>query len=123
MIVGVGVCFLLAWISWSFTGKTIVTVNQKELTIQRRVLGIEWDTRQFATFDVRNLRYLPPTEIWAFRTDTDPATSKLQLKAKNKTVRFASGITEKEACALFDRMEEGYQFSKDCEPDQVPAAR
>jgi hypothetical protein len=123
VVVGVGVCFMAAWISWSFTGKTIVSVNQNELKIQRRVLGFEWDTRRFATFEVRNLRYLPPTEIWAFRTDTDPNTSKIQFQAKNKTVRFAGGITEKEACALFDRLETICKFPKDSELDQVRATR
>ncbi len=123
VVVGVGVCFVAAWILWSFTGRTIVSVNQNEMKIQRKVLGFEWDTRRFATFDVRNLRYLPPTEIWAFRTDTDPNTSRIQFQAKNKTVRFAGGITEKEACVLFDRLEEICKFPKDSELDQVRAGR
>jgi|SRR5580692_4001038 hypothetical protein len=122
VVVALGVCAAVAWISWSFTGKTVVTINQNEMRIQRRVLGIEWDTRRFATCDVRNLRYLPPTEIRAFRTDTDPNTSKIQFQAKNRTVRFASGITEREACALFDRMQEIYKFPKDTELDQVAIA-
>jgi hypothetical protein len=113
VVIGVGVCFTVAWISWSFTGRTIVSVNQNEMKIQRKVLGIEWDTRRFVTFEVRNLRYLPPTEIWVFRTDTDPNTSKIQFQAKNKTVGIAGGITEREACALFDRLEEICKFPKD----------
>lgn len=113
VVVGVGVCFTVAWISWSFTGKTIVSVNQNEMKIQRKVLGIEWDTSRFATFEVQNLRYMPPTEIWAFRTDTDPNTSKIQFRAKNKTVRFASGIIEREACALLDRLKEICKFPMD----------
>lgn len=121
--VGVGACFMAAWILWNFTGRTIVSINQSELKIQRRVLGFEWDTRRFATSDIRNLRYLPPTEIWAFRTDTDPNTSKIQFQTKNKTVRFARGITEREACALFDRLETIYKFPKDSELDQVRAMR
>jgi hypothetical protein len=115
VIVAVGVCIVAGWISWSFTGRTIVAINQNEVRIQRRVLGVEWDMRRFATCDVRNLRYLPPTEIWAFRTDTDPNTSKVQFRAKKKTIRFARGITEREACALFDRMQEIYKFPEDSE--------
>jgi len=42
---------------------------------------------------------------------------------KNKTVRFARGITEREACALFERMEEIYKFPKDSELDQVATVR
>lgn len=123
VVVGVGVCFMVAWISWSFTGRTIVSVNQSEMKIQRKVLGFEWDIRRYATFEVRNLRYLPPTEIWAFRTDTDPNTSKIQFQAKNKTVQFAGGITEKEACAVFDRLETICKFPKDSKLDQVRAMR
>jgi hypothetical protein len=122
-IVAAGACAIMAWACWSFTGRTIVTVNPHELKIQRRVLGIEWDTRRFATSDVRNLRYLPPKEIWVLRTDTDPSTSKIQFQASGKTIRFASGITEREACALFDHMEDIYKFPRDSELDQVAAAR
>jgi extradiol dioxygenase family protein len=114
---------MAAWVSWSFTGRTIVSVNQNEMNIQRRVLGFEWDTRRFATFEIRNLRYLPPTEIWTFRTDTDPNASKVQFQVKNKTVRFAGGITEREACALFDCLETICKFPKDSELDQVRAVR
>jgi|ERR1017187_6448852 hypothetical protein len=123
VVVGVGVCFMVAWNSWSFAGRTIVSVNQSEIKVQRKVLGIEWDTRRFATLDVRNLRYLPPTEIWAFRTDTDPDTSRIQFLVKNKTVRFASGITEREACAMFDRLEEICRFPTDSELDQIRTTR
>jgi hypothetical protein len=122
-VVGLGVCLMLAWIFWSFTGRTVVSINQNELKIQHKVLGFEWDTRRFANFEVRNLTYLPPTEIWAFRTDTDPNTSKIQFQAKNKTIRFAGGITEREACALFDRLETICKFPKDSELDQVRAMR
>ena len=123
VLAGVGAWVILAWACWSLTGRTFVTLNPNELKIQRRVLGVEWDTRRFATPDVRNLRYLPPTEMWLFRTDTDPNTSKIQIQVKNKTVRFARGITEREACALFDRMEEIYKFPKDSELDQVATVR
>jgi len=61
--------------------------------------------------------------MWLFRTDTDPNTSKIQIQVKNKTVRFARGITEREACALFERMEEIYKFPKDSELDQVATVR
>ena len=108
----VGVCAAMVWILWGCTGRTMVTVNPHEIIIQRRIAGVEWDTRRFATSDVRGLRYIPPAEMWAFRTDTDPNTSKIQFQAKKKTIRFARGITEREACALFDRMQEIYNSSK-----------
>jgi hypothetical protein len=124
IIVAVGACVVTAWLCWSLTGRTIVTISQSELRLQHRILGIQWDTRRFPTSDIHNLRYLPPTEIWAApRTDTDPNTSKIQFQAKNKRIKFASGITEREACALFDRMQEIYKFPRDSELDQVRATR
>ena len=66
VLAGVGACVILAWACWSLTGRTFVTLNPNELKIQRRVLGVEWDTRRFATPDVRNLRYLPPPKCGYF---------------------------------------------------------
>ena len=122
-ITAVLTCIFVCWLLWGMTGKTILTIDPLELKLERRVIGIEWDTRRFATCDVKNLRYIPPTEIWAFRTDTDPATSKLQFRAKGKTIRFARGITEKEAGALYDRMIEVYKIPQADEPDQNAVGR
>jgi hypothetical protein len=113
VVLGAIACLAAAWLAWSFTGRTIVTADQNEMKIQRKVLGVEWDTRRFATFEVRGLRWLPPTEIWAFRTDTDPNTSKIKFQVRNKTIKFARGISEREACALIGRMEEICNFSND----------
>jgi hypothetical protein len=116
-------CFFVCWLIWGLTGKTIVLLDQTELKIQRRVLGIEWDERRLATNDAYSLRYTPPTEIWAFRTDTDPNTSKLMIQSSGKAYSFARGITEREACALIDRMMEVHSFPRDRALDQVGITR
>lgn len=117
-IITAGGCVFVCFLLWGITGRTILAMDPFELKLERRVIGIEWDTRKFATYDVKNLRYIPPEYIWAFRTDTDPTTSKIEFQAKGKTIRFARGITEREACALFDRMMGVYKIPKDGEPDQ-----
>jgi hypothetical protein len=108
-----GSCIVACWILWGLTGKTVLTLNASQMKLQRRVAGVEWDRRVFTPDDVHNLRYIPPAYIWAFRTDTDRNTSKIQFQAKGKTVRFARGITEREAGALIGRMLEVYNFPKD----------
>jgi hypothetical protein len=108
VIIGGGV--FICWFLWSIAGKTILRMDPFELKLERRVIGIECDSRRFATCDVKCLRYFPPVYIYAFRTDTNPATSKIQFQFKGKTIRFARGITEREACALFDAMMGVYKF-------------
>jgi hypothetical protein len=116
-IIAAGDCVFMYWFLWSITGKMILAMDPFELQLERRVLGIVCDTRKFATCDVKNLRYIPPVYIYAFRTDTNPATSKIQFQAKGKTIRFARGITEREACALFDTMMGVYKIPQDSEPE------
>ncbi len=109
----VGLCVVVPWVLWDFTGRAQLVLTASEMTIKRRVVGIEWDTRSFRTLDVRGLRYFAPREIWAFRTDTDPATSKIQFRAAGKTYVLARGITEREAASLVDRMKDVYDFPND----------
>jgi hypothetical protein len=116
-------CIFVCWLLWGMTGKTILEMDPFELKLVRRIIGVEWDTRRFATYDMKNLRYIPPVYIHAFQTDTNPATSKIQFQTKDKTIRFARGITEKEAGALYDRMIEVYKFPQADEPDQSAVAR
>jgi len=115
----VGFCVAAGWAVWTLTGRTVVSLDLSELKIQRSVAGIALDTGTFANSDVSSIRWIPPTLIWAFRTDTDPGTTKMQFAAKGKTIRFACGITEREACALIDGMLEVYKFPKEVAVDPV----
>jgi hypothetical protein len=108
----VGLFIAAGWVLWGLTGETILTLNPAELKIQRLVLGIEWDTRTFASNDVSDLRYIHPTNRWAFRDDADPNSSKIRFQAKGKTHGFAWGVTEREASALIDRMLAVYRVPK-----------
>jgi hypothetical protein len=119
VIVLIGGVVFICWFLWSVAGKTILAMDPFELKLEHQVIGIECDSRRFATYDVKCLRYIPPVYIYAFQTDTNPATSKIQFQAKGKTIRFARGITEREACALFDRMMEIYKFPKNLESDSA----
>lgn len=113
----VGLFIVTSWVLWGLTGETILTLNPAELKIQRQVLGIEWDTRTFACNDVHDLRYVPPTNRWAFRDGADPNASRIRFQAKGKIRRFAGGVTHREAYALIDRMLAVYRF-----PDASPIA-
>lgn len=108
-----GSSFAIAWLSWSLTGRTELTFDLKALSIRRSIAGIVSGTDSFATRDLYELRYVPPAYIWAFRTDTDPKTSKVQFRAAGKTHTIARGLTEREACALIDRMLEIHAIPKD----------
>jgi len=107
-----GAIFLVLRSIWAMTGETVLTLDMTELKIQRRAIGIEWYERRFAAQDAYDLRYIQPREIWAFRTDTDPGTSKVTIQSSGKTYTIARGITEREACALIDRMMEVHAFPK-----------
>jgi hypothetical protein len=113
----VGLFTIGCWLAWHLTFKTVLTLDPTETRIQRRIIGVEWDTRSFATCEIRDLRYTPPTQIWPLWTDTDPNTSKIRFEVKGKVRRFAAGITEREACALIDRMMGVYKFPTATEPD------
>ena len=119
----IGVCAALGWVMWTCTGKTIVNLDFCTLKIQRRIAGLELDTRSFVNSDVRNLRHIPPSYTWAFRTDTDPSTTKIQFEVKGSKIGFGRGTTERESCALIDRMIEIYSFPKGDEASHVGAAR
>jgi hypothetical protein len=122
IVAGVVGLFLAAgWVLWGLTGETILTLNPAELKIQRLVIGIEWDTRTFASNDVRGLRYVPPANRWTFRDGADPNASMVQFQANDKKYSFAGGITEREACALIDRMLAVYRLSKDSPIGNDPA--
>lgn len=116
-----GIFIVVGWLLWSLTGETAVTLNPAKMKIQRLVLGIEWDTRIFATCDVHNLRYIAPTSMW-YRNEPDPNSSKIQFQENGKKRRFAGGITEKEACALIDRMLEVYKFPKESAVETIKVA-
>jgi hypothetical protein len=118
----VGLFIAAGWVLWGLTGETILTLNPAVLKIQRLVIGIEWDTRIFASSDVHELRYVPPTNRWAFRSDADPNASKIRFQAKGKTNGFAGGVTEREASALIEGMLAVYRFTKNSPiaPDPAP---
>jgi hypothetical protein len=119
----VGAIFFVLRSIWAMTGQTVLILDTAELKIQRRAIGLDWYERHFAAQDAYNLRYIQPREIWAFRTDTDPSTSKVTIQSLRKTYTIAHGISEREACALIDRMMEVYVFPKNTPLEQVGIAR
>ncbi len=107
-----GSCLAVVWLLWSMAGRTELTFDLMALSIRRSIAGIVSGTDSFATQDLYDLRYIPPAYIWAFRTDTDPKTSKVQFRAAGETHTIVRGLTEREACALIDRMQEIYAIPK-----------
>ena len=117
-----GVLFGLGAIIWGTSGRTMLFLNQSEMMIQRRVMGMEWDNRSFATRDVRNLRFIPASlrSGWSGsnyeRTYTQ---SQICFEADGKTRNLASGLSDVEAFALIDRMLEIYEFPRDRALDYI----
>jgi hypothetical protein len=107
-----GSCFAVGWLLWSMTGRTVLTFDLMALSIRRSIAGIVSGTDSFATQDLYDLRYVPPAYIWAFRTDTDPKTSRVQFRVAGKTYTIVRGLTEREECALIDRMLEIHAIPK-----------
>jgi hypothetical protein len=110
--VGVGAGLLI----WSLGGRTMLLLNQTEMTIQHRVMGFEWDKRTYATSQVCNLRYVPSFKSSGWSGSNYEQTyhqSQIRFEAEDKTRSFASGLSDIEAFALIDKMLEIYNFPKD----------
>lgn len=111
-----GWVLIMAAMIWCLAGRTALTLDQSEMAIRRRILRMEWDTRRFATKDVRNLRYIPSFSLRGWegtKYTTYTSTSQMRFEADGKTRKFASGISDAEAFALIDRMLEIYDFPRD----------
>jgi hypothetical protein len=105
-----GVLLLAGLILWNFTGRTVVTVNPSGIRLERRVAGLQWDTRTFRVDQVHGLRFIPPYSFYKYRSDHYP--SKMEFFAGRKRCRFAQGISEREACALVDCINSVSVFAK-----------
>jgi hypothetical protein len=100
----------LAWLLWSFVGKSRLDLDQVEFKIVRQILGVHLDTRAFRTREVRNLRYLPCSEFRIFKGFIPGVFC---FEADDKTHRFGSGVTDFEAFALINEMLDVYEFPID----------
>ena len=107
-----GSVFFVGWLSWIFTGETILTLSSDEIKVQHRVFGITIDSQRISPDDIRSLRYTPPVDSWPFKTYTDPSTSSIRFRVGQRSYRLAKGITEAEAFALLLEMHKVYHFSQ-----------
>jgi hypothetical protein len=107
---GVSFCILLFWLAWALTSECMLTLDRTQMKIQHRILGIEMVTNNFATADAHNFRFIAPTGHLTSKGIIDPRTSKIQFKIGPKSHSFATGVTEREASALMDRMHDVYSF-------------
>jgi len=82
----VGVLLLAGVLLWSFTGHTVVSLDCAELTLERRIAGLQWDRRRFPVNEVYDLRYVAPQVTRPLRTDTDPTSSVMRLAVAEHTV-------------------------------------
>ena len=103
-----GVVFSIIAILWSLTGKTIVTLDQDQLQIATRIMGLQPSTRTYANAEVRNLRFIPA--MMRARTNRP---SGIWFEANGKLKRFASAVTDTEASVLIEKMHQVYNFPKD----------
>ncbi len=109
-IYALGFVFAVCWLIWTFTNETVVILNAAEMKIQRRVLGIELDTRSFPTRQLRNFRFVPPTQTWASQGADDPKTSRIQFQIGNNAHILVEGVSELETDALLALMQSVYRF-------------
>jgi len=105
-----GLLFVAGMLLWSFTGRSIVTITPSEIWLERRVVGLPWDSRTFRADLVGGLRYIPPSCLYKY-APSDHYPSKMELSSGNKLYRFARGITEREACALVDQANSIVKFT------------
>jgi hypothetical protein len=105
-----GFFFFLAWLAWTLTGETVVMLDESELKIQKRAVGIELTSQSFRTHEVHSFNFIRPRPFWALRADTDPNSSKVRFTVAGKYHYFASGISEAEATALVEKMVTVYHF-------------
>jgi hypothetical protein len=108
----IGVFYFLCWLVWILTGETILTLDPVELNIQRRVLGIELDTRSFRCEEVDRLIFVHPGKSAGSRTYFDLRSGRIQFRANHSKHRFATGILESEANALIELMQKILQFPR-----------
>lgn len=106
----VGFLIFLGWLAWTATGETVLVLDQNDMKLQNRALGIEISSRTFRTMDVHSFNYVRPKQFWALRADTDPSSSRIRFTAGGKYHYFARGVTEAEAFALVERMVEVHRF-------------
>ena len=99
-----GFLYFLWWVTWSFTGETIVILDPVELKIQHRVLGIDLSTKTFRNEQVARLIYVPPAKSPTNQSVIDPTSGKITFRSQNKTHSFAVGILELEASTLIEQM-------------------
>ena len=106
---GVSFCILLAWAAWAFTSESMLSMDQTNIKIQNRVLGIEIMTKTFPLVDAHAFRFIPPGGYASGSKVVDPRTSKIQFKVGPKQYTFARGVTELEAFVLMERMHDFYK--------------
>ena len=102
-----GMLFVIASILWSLSGSTMLELNSYQLRITRHMMGLQMGTQSCANADVRNLRFIP-NMIHGHSN----VPSHISFEEKGKTRSFAWSVTEKEALALFEKMEQTYKFPR-----------
>jgi len=108
---GVSFCIFLAWAAWAFTSESMLTLDEKTIKIQSRVLGIEVVTNSFPIAEAHAFRFIPPGGYSRSKNIADPRTSKIQFKVGSKNYAFARGVTELEAFVLMERMQDFHTFA------------
>ncbi|MGD0891248.1 MAG: hypothetical protein ABR923_06915 [Terracidiphilus sp.] len=108
--IGVSVILVLAWLAWALTSDTVMTLDENQFKIERRVLGIELSTLSFATADLHDINYVPPANFLFNKQKKDIRTSKIEFQANEKRLAFAEGVTREEAQALLTQMGEFCKF-------------
>ena len=97
-----------ATILWKIAGRTTLMLDQSQIAIARRLMGIQFSRQSFVTESVRNLRYRP-----GGNRGKHVYQSQVLFEAGDKTCSFATGIADSEALALIDRMLDVHKFPKD----------
>jgi hypothetical protein len=117
---GVSFCVFLFWLAWAFTSDTLLTLDETQFKVQRRVLGIELVTNSYSTQDVHNFKYIPPAKFWAGKNEADIRTSKIEFQVKSRFHVIGHGMTQAEAQVLIKQIHKVFKFPEYLAAPRVP---
>jgi hypothetical protein len=103
-----GVVFVTASILWSLSGSTTLELNSYQLRITRQMVGMQLGSRSYINADVSNLRFVP--NMIRGRSNVP---SHISFEEKGRTHSFGTALAEKEALALFGKMDQTYKFPRE----------
>jgi hypothetical protein len=113
----IGLALLVIWVGLFRTHKSVLTLTQAEMRVEKYALGLRLRTSTSETSQLSDLRFIPSQ--YGMSVDD---LSRIQLRRNNKARSFGLGIGEEEADALIAKMMDVYPFPKNLQAVSATAA-